>query len=413
MEELIEFLQVDLEKDFGFFDDAAIEALQQSMTELKRHKMHLPKDPPPDSEKPTKPFGFLLQADNISMSTDAHSVAGSIVLRPDGISLRSRLSSSLSDIVEDASNEIEVRQDATELFEQLRFIDSFGSNNRTPKQQDQQLQNGKQVDSKEDAQTSQGNQNNDKATQEVSESKKVSDDRHVFFDEQSNSKQDDFVEETTLDSNGKAHPMAESPVGSPNVPVSVVVALKSTVSEDQEDLIQDWPVSNRVYYRASDVLSVRAKPDGDRESPLPHVTASEATQVRSKSSSPARSDSKSSNNARQIKSPSRRTSIPKVIPPSKTSLVSPTHSVPSNKKQSFIPRVVKSPSTDRPTEVRSPDRQDVTTISVGLGKTVPQSPEQDKVRIYVPYSRSERSGSEGSRIRPPIRERNVLPAVDT
>lgn len=82
MEELIEFLQIDLEKDFGYHDDEAIGALVQSITELKKHKMELPKEPPLDSEKPTKPFGFLLHLDNLSISTavDGHSVAGSINL---------------------------------------------------------------------------------------------------------------------------------------------------------------------------------------------------------------------------------------------------------------------------------------------------------------------------------------------
>jgi hypothetical protein len=393
MEELIEFLQIDLEKDFGFHDDEAITALEQSMLELKKHKMELPKDPPSDSEKPARPFGFLLQADNISLSTtaDGHSVAGSIVLRPDGMSIRSRLSSSLSDIAEDSLPEPKVHDDATELFEQLKFIDSFGSNINS-KQQDQE--NPKQEkELEDDAQITQGNQSDIKEVSETSKERK-----HVFFEEQSSNK---IEEETRLEKNGKIHPMAESPVGSPKDPVSVVVALKSSVSEDKEDLIQEWPVSNRVYYKASEVLPVVVKAEGGKVSPLPQVAASSPTshdgQMRSKSSSPL-NDSK----PRQIKSPSRGTSIPKVIPPQKTSLVSPTHAV----NKSFIPRVIKSPT------INSTDRQDVTTISVGSDKTVvDQTP--DKVRIFVPYQRSERSGSEGSRIRPPIRERSVLPAVDT
>ena len=35
MESLIEFLQIELEKDFGYHDDQAINALQQSIQELK------------------------------------------------------------------------------------------------------------------------------------------------------------------------------------------------------------------------------------------------------------------------------------------------------------------------------------------------------------------------------------------
>lgn len=35
MEETIEFLQIELEKDFGYHDDSAIQALQQSVQDLK------------------------------------------------------------------------------------------------------------------------------------------------------------------------------------------------------------------------------------------------------------------------------------------------------------------------------------------------------------------------------------------
>jgi hypothetical protein len=35
MEQLIEFLQIELEKDFGYHDDQAINALQQSIQELR------------------------------------------------------------------------------------------------------------------------------------------------------------------------------------------------------------------------------------------------------------------------------------------------------------------------------------------------------------------------------------------
>lgn len=35
MDDLIPFLQVELEKDFGYHDDEAITALQQSITELR------------------------------------------------------------------------------------------------------------------------------------------------------------------------------------------------------------------------------------------------------------------------------------------------------------------------------------------------------------------------------------------
>uniref|UniRef100_A0ACB8FLY5 USP6 N-terminal-like protein n=1 Tax=Sphaerodactylus townsendi TaxID=933632 RepID=A0ACB8FLY5_9SAUR len=42
MEELVEFLQETLAKDFFFEDDFVIEQLQSSMAELKRAKLDLP-----------------------------------------------------------------------------------------------------------------------------------------------------------------------------------------------------------------------------------------------------------------------------------------------------------------------------------------------------------------------------------
>lgn len=42
MEELVEFLQETLAKDFFFEDDFVIEQLQVSMSELKRAKLDLP-----------------------------------------------------------------------------------------------------------------------------------------------------------------------------------------------------------------------------------------------------------------------------------------------------------------------------------------------------------------------------------
>ncbi len=42
MEELVEFLQATLSKDFFFEDDIVIEQLQASMTELRRAKLDLP-----------------------------------------------------------------------------------------------------------------------------------------------------------------------------------------------------------------------------------------------------------------------------------------------------------------------------------------------------------------------------------
>uniref|UniRef100_A0A3Q2QIS5 USP6 N-terminal-like protein n=1 Tax=Fundulus heteroclitus TaxID=8078 RepID=A0A3Q2QIS5_FUNHE len=58
MEELVEFLQATLAKDFFYEDDFVIEQLQASMTELRRAKLELPA-PGNDEEFPKKPLGQL------------------------------------------------------------------------------------------------------------------------------------------------------------------------------------------------------------------------------------------------------------------------------------------------------------------------------------------------------------------
>ncbi|XP_028972773.2 USP6 N-terminal-like protein isoform X3 [Esox lucius] len=58
MEELVEFLQVTLAKDFFFEDDVVIEQLQNNMVELRKAKLELPA-PGKDDEKPKKPLGQL------------------------------------------------------------------------------------------------------------------------------------------------------------------------------------------------------------------------------------------------------------------------------------------------------------------------------------------------------------------
>ncbi|CAN0503918.1 unnamed protein product, partial [Rangifer tarandus platyrhynchus] len=58
MEELVEFLQETLAKDFFFEDDFVIEQLQISMAELKRAKLDLP-EPGKEDEFPKKPLGQL------------------------------------------------------------------------------------------------------------------------------------------------------------------------------------------------------------------------------------------------------------------------------------------------------------------------------------------------------------------
>lgn len=58
MEELVEFLQETLSKDFFYDDDFVIEQLQISMAELKRAKLDLP-EPGKEEEFPKKPLGQL------------------------------------------------------------------------------------------------------------------------------------------------------------------------------------------------------------------------------------------------------------------------------------------------------------------------------------------------------------------
>ncbi|XP_055970649.1 USP6 N-terminal-like protein isoform X4 [Sorex fumeus] len=58
MEELVEFLQETLSKDFFYEDDFVIEQLQISMAELKRAKLDLP-EPGKEEEYPKKPLGQL------------------------------------------------------------------------------------------------------------------------------------------------------------------------------------------------------------------------------------------------------------------------------------------------------------------------------------------------------------------
>ncbi|XP_013783393.1 USP6 N-terminal-like protein isoform X2 [Limulus polyphemus] len=60
LEEIVEFLQVKLEQDFGYHDDAAVDALTTSVEDLRKHKLHLP-GRRPDHELPQKPFGLMTE----------------------------------------------------------------------------------------------------------------------------------------------------------------------------------------------------------------------------------------------------------------------------------------------------------------------------------------------------------------
>ena len=72
MEEMMDYFQKTLQKDFGYDDDFVIEtALKDSLEELKSSNLHAAGSPP-DSEKPKKSFGVL---DNIQ-TEEEQNVAG-------------------------------------------------------------------------------------------------------------------------------------------------------------------------------------------------------------------------------------------------------------------------------------------------------------------------------------------------
>lgn len=60
MEEMIDFLQARLEQDFGYHDDAAMEALQGAMEELRKGGLAVPPGRAPPQELPQRPFGLEL-----------------------------------------------------------------------------------------------------------------------------------------------------------------------------------------------------------------------------------------------------------------------------------------------------------------------------------------------------------------
>lgn len=75
MDNLIPFLQIDLEKDFGYHDDEAITELQKSIELLHKYKMDVPIEAASELEKPSKPFGLISQtAETISIVNDDRSV---------------------------------------------------------------------------------------------------------------------------------------------------------------------------------------------------------------------------------------------------------------------------------------------------------------------------------------------------
>lgn len=54
------FLQVRLEREFGFDDDTAMTNLEKALDELKRAKLDYP-GPPPQHELPRRPFGLFTE----------------------------------------------------------------------------------------------------------------------------------------------------------------------------------------------------------------------------------------------------------------------------------------------------------------------------------------------------------------
>ncbi|XP_042241426.1 TBC1 domain family member 1-like isoform X2 [Homarus americanus] len=60
MDQILDYLQKKLEKNFGYEDDYVIESLEKSMDELKKAKLDHP-GAPPDGELPQQPFGMFIE----------------------------------------------------------------------------------------------------------------------------------------------------------------------------------------------------------------------------------------------------------------------------------------------------------------------------------------------------------------
>lgn len=58
MDGIVQYIQVELYKDFGFDEDHVIKTLEQSLEELKKAKLDVP-PPPGESEMPKRPFGVF------------------------------------------------------------------------------------------------------------------------------------------------------------------------------------------------------------------------------------------------------------------------------------------------------------------------------------------------------------------
>lgn len=62
MDEMTEFLQSRLHKNFGYDDDHVIKALRHSMADLRKYNMDLP-PPPNENELPKYEFGTFIEPD--------------------------------------------------------------------------------------------------------------------------------------------------------------------------------------------------------------------------------------------------------------------------------------------------------------------------------------------------------------
>jgi len=60
MEELLDFFQGSLERDFGYSDDHVVESMRSCGEELRRAHLDLPLPPADESELPSKPFGVFV-----------------------------------------------------------------------------------------------------------------------------------------------------------------------------------------------------------------------------------------------------------------------------------------------------------------------------------------------------------------
>lgn len=346
--------------------------------------MHLPRDPPPDSEKPTRPFGILLQSDNVSLYTinpDNQSTLGSIVLRPDGTSvMESALTSSEEDVHPTPTKALPATQEtrlhapesgarksqqslslnANEISDEIRFIDSTTNALNTP---ELELGHYSSIDRETDISSRNGISEIVRMVEEM--------EREQFGSQTNGAQQKGEVVLSSA--------------------TSVLVALRGSAS-DSEDFMQEWPDSRSPYTTSADQKDTHF--------------ATESLTVTEHMDRTCTTSSARKNSLGNDRSTGRRTSIPKLVSNRHTSdVVSPTHAnSASNRVPSFIPRVVRSPTSG---ESRSQQ------VTISGGKEVGQSrrgtSDQEKVRIYVPYEGS----SKMTRVVVANKGSNPLPAVDT